>query len=404
MMELLAPAGGIEQLEYALYFGADAVYLGGERFGLRAHASNFSDDELAHAVRLVHEAGKHVHVTLNALMHEEDLPALRDNIAFLDNLGVDAVIVSDLATISLVRQIAPDMDMHISTQASCTNHLAARHYFELGAKRIVLARELSLEEISQIRANVPDELELEVFVNGAMCMAYSGRCLISNYLTERDANRGDCTQPCRWHYVLEEEKRPGEYFPIEEDGRGSYIMNSKDLMMLEHLDDLRDAGVNSIKIEGRVKGAYYIATVVNAYRHVLDGAPAAEYLPEMDAVSHRPYHTGFFYGPADQSLDESTYVQTHDWVAVVNACESVEEGKWRAKVTQRNRFFDGDELEVLSPGRPIRRFQVENLRTALGQSCETANRTLETYLFDCNCELCSKDILRRKRADINVKG
>lgn len=410
-MELLAPAGGIEQLEYALHFGADAVYLGGENFGLRARASNFSDEELARAVRLVHDAGKRIHVTLNALMHEEDIAPLRTFITYLDGLGVDAVIASDLATVALVRELAPNIEIHISTQASCTNHLAALRWYEMGARRIVLARELSVAEIAQLHANIPADLELEVFVNGAMCMAYSGRCLISNYLTGRDANRGNCTQPCRWHYALEEEKRPGEFFPVEEDGRGTYLMNSKDLMMLDHLADLQRAGVDSIKIEGRVKGAYYIATVVNAYRHVLDGADAADYLPEMDAVSHRPYHTGFFYGSADQSLDESTYVQTHDWVAVVDGCEGVGEeavaaleAPWRIRVTQRNRFFDGDELEVLSPGQPIRRFAVRDLRTALGQECAEANRTLEAYTFLCDCELKPRDILRRRRDDIHVKG
>lgn len=405
-MELLAPAGGLEQLEYALHFGADAVYLGGERFGLRARACNFTDDGIAHAVKLVHDAGKRIHVTLNSLMHEGDLEPLRSFIVLLSDLGVDAVIVSDMAAVRLVRELAPAVEIHISTQASCANHLAALQWYELGASRIVLARELRLSEIAAIRARLPRDLELEVFVNGAMCMAYSGRCLISTYLTGRDANRGNCTQPCRWNYVLEEEKRPGEYFPVEEDRHGTYIMNSKDLMMLEHLDDLEEAGVDSIKIEGRVKGAYYIATVVNAYRHVLDGADPRDYLPEMEAVSHRPYHTGFFYGPAEQEVGESVYTQTHDWVAVVDSCmPSLSHGAaWSVGVIQRNRFFDGDELEVLSPGQPIRKVIVRELRTELGQACEVANRALAVYSFICDHELSPRDILRRRRGDARVKG
>jgi putative protease len=434
-MELLAPAGGMEQLDYALHFGADAVYLGGEQFGLRVRADNFSDAELAEAVRRVHDRGKRVHVTLNALMHESDLDPLRDFVRYLAEIGIDAVIASDLATIDMVQQLAPQIAIHLSTQASCTNHLAARRYYDLGVRRIVLARELSLAEIAHIRKCVPDDLELEVFVHGAMCMAYSGRCLISAYLTGRDANRGHCTQPCRWHYALEEEKRPGEFFPVEEDGRGTYIMNSKDLMMLDHLDDLAEAGVDSIKIEGRVKGAYYIATVVNAYRKVLDGADPCDYLPELDAVSHRPYHTGFFYGPAEQACDESTYVQTHDWVAVVDTCEPVEApgvtpeaetagevdssgqtagasrdgargegGRWLVHATQRNRFFAGDELSVLSPTSTARFVHVSDLRDETGTPCEVANRTLVVYSFVSEAPLSPHDILRRKRDDIRVKG
>jgi len=406
MMELLAPAGGFEQLQYALHFGADAVYLGGERFGLRVRANNFSDEQLAQAIELVHGQGRRVHVTLNALMHEQDLAPLRSYVRLLGELGVDAVIVSDLAAISIVQELAPDIEVHLSTQASCTNALAARRYHDLGVSRIVLARELSLAEIAEIRAQTPEGLELEVFVHGAMCMAYSGRCLISAYLTGRDANRGHCTQPCRWHYALEEEKRPGEFFPVEEDGRGTYLMNSKDLMMLDHLDELEAAGVDSVKIEGRVKGAYYIATVVNAYRKVLDGADPRDLLPELDAVSHRPYHTGFFFGPAEQACDESTYVQTHDWVAVVDSCEPTRPGSrlWRIEVTQRNRFFEGDELGVLTPRCPVFSVVVRELRDDEGLLCTSANRTLARYSFTSPAPLAPHDILRRRRADIHVKG
>ncbi|NTU90147.1 MAG: U32 family peptidase [Actinobacteria bacterium] len=280
--ELLAPAGGFEQLEYALYFGADAVYVGGDCFGLRKRADNFSNDELSTAVRMVHEAGKKIFVTVNALMHNDDIAPLREYLALLGSIDVDAVILSDFATLQLAKEVAPDVAIHVSTQASCTNYMAANLWHELGAKRIVLARELSIEEICVVRENVPQDLELEVFVHGAMCMAYSGRCLISNYLTHRDANRGNCTQPCRWKYTLQEETRPGVYFPIEEDGRGAFLMSSKDLAMIEHLDELAKAGIDSIKIEGRVKSAYYVATVVNAYRQVLDGALAQEFLPSEE--------------------------------------------------------------------------------------------------------------------------
>lgn len=397
MMELLAPAGGMEQLRYALHFGADAVYLGGKRFGLRARASNFSDVELAQAVSYAHAEGKRVHVTVNALMRDADLGELREYLAMLGEYGADAVIASDLAVMRIAREVAPGVEIHVSTQASCTNALAARQYYELGAKRVVLARELSVAQIAQLREDAPAGLELEVFVHGAMCMSYSGRCLISAYLTGRDANRGACTQPCRWGYVLQEETRPGEYFPIEEDEQGAYILSSRDLMMLEHLDDLERAGVSSIKIEGRVKSGYYVACVVNSYRQVLDGVSAAVMRPELEAVSHRPYGTGFFYGPAHQTYAGAAYSQTHDWVAVVRGCERVNNDRWRVTVEQRNRFFTGDELEALSPGKPVRKLTADGLRTDLGQLCETANQAMRAYSFECEYELSYDDILRKRR-------
>lgn len=398
-IELLAPAGGMEQLEYALHFGADAVYTGGTRFGLRTRANNFDEQHLREAVQKVHEAGKKIFITANIVMHNEDIEALSEYAALLEDIGVDAVIVSDLGALAIFKENAPSVAIHVSTQASVANYQTARLWYELGAKRVVLARELSLEEIREIRAHVPDELELEVFVHGAMCMSYSGRCLISNYLTNRDANRGHCTQPCRWNYVLMEQTRPGKYFPVQEDEHGTYLMDSRDMRMLDHLDELIDAGVNSLKIEGRMKGAYYVATVVNAYRHVLDGAPAEEYLPELERVSHRPYSTGFFFGPANQTYDEAEYLQTHDLCATVVACEG-----GRITVKQRNRFFVGDEIEVLSPHEPVRAFTVANLRTEWGELIDVANKATEIYSFDAPFDLHPADILRRKRVDESVKG
>lgn len=398
--ELLAPAGGFEQLAFALHFGADAVYLGGRKFGMRTRADNFSEEELATAVEMAHDAGAKVHVTVNVLIHEDDLPELAEYLHLVEDAGADAVIVGDLATLDFARRETPKLDIHVSTQMSCANSRAANLYHELGAKRIVLARELTLEEIAAIRKAVDPDLELEVFVHGAMCMAWSGRCLISNHLNGRDANRGHCTQPCRWTYTLEEEKRPGIHFPIEEDESGSFILSSKDLMMLEHLDELAEAGVDSIKLEGRVKGAYYVATVVNAYRQVLDGASVADFLPELDAVSHRPYHTGFFYGKPDQSHDAAEYSQNRLFVGTVASCRQGSEayavGAYRVKFVQRNRFERRDELEVLSPGQPPRAFTVEHLYTELGQETDAASKTCEIYELECPFELQPQDILRKR--------
>lgn len=355
-MELLAPAGGMEQLRAAVRFGADAVYLASDRFGMRARAANFKLEDIPEAVAVAHAAGAKVHVTANILMGQSDLPELPGYFRALDAAGVDAFIIGDVGAASIARRVAPRVDVHVSTQASVANAEAARVWHELGAKRVVCAREMSLADIASMRRDMPPDMELEVFAHGAMCMAVSGRCLISSYLTGRSGNRGHCTQPCRWSYTLEEEKRPGEHFPIEEDDRGTFIMNAKDLNMLAHLDDLRKAGVDSIKIEGRNKKAFYVASVVNAYRQVLDGASAAELAEELESVSHRPYGTGFYFGEAEQAPDYDGYEQTSLHVAdVVEA----REGKIVARC--RNRFAEGDELEVLAPRVPVRRVEVRNL-------------------------------------------
>jgi putative protease len=406
-MELLAPAGGIEQLRYALHFGADAVYVGAERFGLRQRADNFDRAGLIEAVETTHQAGKRIYVTLNALMRDDDLDELAEYAAWLADIGIDAVIISDLGALRVVRGVAPRLRVHVSTQASVTNAQAALQFQELGASRIVLARELPLTRIARLKEEVGDDLELEVFAHGAMCVAYSGRCLISAYLNDRDANRGHCTQPCRWNYALVEKSRPGKFLPIEEDDQGTFLLSSQDLMMLEHLDELRDAGIDSIKIEGRVKGAYYVATVVNAYRQVLDGADPAQFLSEMERVSHRPYHTGFFFDAPAQNYDEVEYTQTHDWVGCVLSCEpeptpvnGIDEARrsaWRITVKQRNRFWVGDELEVLSPTSSTRVLTVDDLRAESGELVDCASRTTDTYTLRSPFPLEPLDILRRMR-------
>ena len=357
-MELLAPAGGIEQLRAAVRFGADAVYLASDRFGMRARAANFALEDIPAAVEIAHAAGVKVHVTVNILMEQGDLAALPDYFRALDAAGVDAFIIGDLGAAAIARRVAPRVALHVSTQASVANSEAARVWHSLGASRVVCAREMSLDDIARMREDMPADMEIEAFAHGAMCMAVSGRCLISSYLTGRSGNRGHCTQPCRWSYTLEEEKRPGEHFPIEEDGRGTFIMNAKDMNMLAHLDALQAAGVDSIKIEGRNKKAFYVASVVNAYRQVLDGAPVADFAPELEAVSHRPYGTGFFFGEAEQAPNYDGYEQQAMHVADVVAADPED----RTIVARcRNRFAEGEELEVLSPRVPITRVVVRNL-------------------------------------------
>lgn len=403
--ELLAPAGGIDQLQYAIHFGADAVYLATDRFGLRQRATNFSLDEVAAAVDYAHERHVQVHVTCNALMNASDLEALPAYFETLAQANIDALIMSDLGALRLARRYAPDVSYHVSTQASCANAEAAMAWYDMGARRIVCAREMSLTDIATMRSVIPDDLELEVFVQGAMCMAVSGRCLISDYLTGRSGNKGHCTQPCRWSYTLEEEKRPGEHFPIEEDARGTYIMNSKDMNMLAHLDDLQAAGIDSFKIEGRNKKAFYVATVVNAYRQVLDGADPALFASELETVSHRPYSTGFFYGWAEQAPSEDGYFQEYLLAATVQSCESLvdldgEEGVWQVRVVCYNRFCEGDTLEALSPHRPVSSVCVKNLRLRhSGGDVEVvalANRSLSIYSFTSDVYLSPRDILRIK--------
>ena len=513
-MELLAPAGGMEQLECAVHFGADAVYLAGKRFGMRRRASNFDDAGIASAVKFAHEHGVKVFVTANTLMKDGDVAALPDFFAMLQNAGVDAAIVSDMGALSICKRTAPKLELHLSTQASCMNAEAAKAYYDLGVSRVVVAREMSLSDIARMRESIPDDLEIEAFVHGAMCMAYSGRCLMSDYMVSpsRGANNGHCAQPCRWKYTVVEETRPGEPFSVIEEDGGSFIMSSTDMNMLSHVRELSEAGVDSIKIEGRAKGAYYVASAVNAYRHVLDGEPADAWQAELETTSHRPYSTGFYFGAPGQNQGVKEYARDYQMVARVvscgkNApslaaggqvdasspatgeaagnvsrpfpqavvanqadapgCYAAEIQSWpesgiaarrqaiasdpyaekkgcvslsfidelaaspaqayRAVVMCRNRFFEGETLEVLSPGRGVFTIQPTRLvwhaaddaspddverrregvlagadpRVVGGTLCavNVANRTMETYSFDCGEELRAGDILRVLRTD-----
>lgn len=373
-MELLAPAGGMEQLRAAVAFGADAVYLAAERFGMRARAANFRMDEIPAAVAFAHEHGVKVHVTCNILMHPDDIDGLPAFFRALDAAGVDAFIIGDLGAFAVAGEVSPRVERHVSTQASVANAAAARVWHSLGASRVVCAREMSLADIARLRQETPPDLEIEAFAHGAMCMAVSGRCLISSYLTGRSGNKGHCTQPCRWSYQLEEEKRPGEFFPIEEDDRGTFIMNAKDLNMLAHLQALADAGVDSIKIEGRNKKAFYVATVVGAYRRALDGEPPEVVADELLAVSHRPYGTGFYFSEAEQATAYDGYEQETMHVADVVASsprhpersvqrevEGFPDDPQYLYLLCRNRFAEGDELEVLAPHESSRRLIVRDL-------------------------------------------
>ena len=395
-IELLAPAGGPDQLRAAVNFGADAVYHAAEHFGMRAAAENFNANTLAEGIKFAHDHNVKVYVTCNILMHDADIENLRAFIKQLSEAEADAVIVGDLGALATVREVAPNLDIHVSTQASVANTASAIEYAKMGAKRIILAREMSLKEIAQLRKNLDAEgykdLDLEAFVHGAMCMSVSGRCLISSYLTGRSANKGACTQPCRWGYKLLEEKREGQEFEIGEDGFGTYIMNSKDMNMLEHIDDLKAAGFSSIKIEGRNKKALYVATVVNAYRHVLDGEDPAKWTPELENVSHRPYSTGFYFGPAEQSPDYDGYEQN-----CVHVGDVLEDGK----ILCRNHFEEGETLEALIPGGDIVSIKVQDLKwfpdAKSGGKPETvANRATEIYSFTSQTALPPGTLLRSK--------
>ena len=353
--ELLAPAGNMEKLKMALLYGADAVYLGGKAFGLRAFGGNFTNEELQEAVDFAHKLGKKIYVTVNIFPHNSDIAKLPAYLTFLNEIKVDAILVADLGVFTLAKEYAPDVELHISTQANNTNWAAVNAWAELGASRVVLAREMSLEEVKEMREKC--SVELEMFVHGAMCISYSGRCLMSNYLTGRDANRGSCAQPCRWNYALVEEKRPGQYFPVLEDERGTYIFNSKDMCLLPYLPDVIASGVDSLKIEGRMKSVHYAASVVKAYREAIDSYFAApeqfevkkEWVEELDKVSHRAYTTGFYYGrptEKDQIYGTSSYTQTSDFVGLVL---DYDEKTGFATVEQRNNMKVGQEIEIFQP-------------------------------------------------------
>ncbi len=405
-MRLLAPAGGMEQLEMALHYGADEVYLAGHEWGMRARSRNFSREELARAVQMAHAAGAAVHLTLNILMVEDDLDRLPDYLRFIDQIGVEAAIVADLGAMSLLHEYAPHVELHVSTQASVMNARAAEAYARLGATRVVLARELTVAQIGALRRQLDadgfKDLELEVFAHGSMCMAVSGRCLLSSELVglERGANFGACTQPCRWNWTLVEEEQPDKRrMPVEQDERFSYILSSNDLEMLDHLDDLAAAGVDSIKLEGRAKGAFYTAMVTNAYRHVLDGEPAADWMGELETTSHRPFSNGFFYGNPTQNPGDVDYLRERLMVASVESCQPEGEG-FLVEVLCRNKAELGDELEAVCPGRPVRSLRLEGLEhwdeeTESWESATTISRAMERYRLRAPFSLEKLDILRK---------
>lgn len=395
-MELLAPAGNFEKFLTALHFGADAVYFAGNRFGLRAFAGNFSDKEMQEAVKIAHSFGKKVYITLNIIAKDEDFDGLKEYLKFLQNIKVDAVIVADIGVMEFVRKYAPKIDIHISTQANIINSYTAKFFADLGVKRLILARELSLEQIKNLRKNLPKEVEIEVFVHGAMCMAYSGRCLLSNYLTGRDSNHGECVQACRWKYYVREVSRDDE-LEVQEDEKGSYIFNSKDLNMLSHLQELKEAGVDSIKIEGRMKSSYYVATVVNAYRMALDmlpERPTEELEKELLKASHRRYTTGFYFDEENRQFQEDSMpVQNSEFVAI--AVEDAKNGK--VKLEMRNKFSVGDTLEILSPKKDCfnKKVTIKEIIDSTGEKIESAKKVQEIVEINMVYPILKGDILRR---------
>lgn len=403
--ELLAPAGNLEKLKVAFAYGADAVYMGGKQFGLRAFAGNFGEDEIQEAVAYAHSIGKKVYITMNIFAHNDDFIGMKEYMEFLSKIEVDAVILSDPGILSLAKEVMPNIPIHMSTQANNTNWYSAKFWHDQGVKRIILARELSLNEIFEIKRNIPDTLELEAFVHGAMCISYSGRCLLSNFFTGRDANRGECAHPCRWKYSIVEEKRPGEYYPVIEDERGTYIMNSKDLCMLAHIPDLMTVGIDGLKIEGRMKSSYYVATVVNAYRKEIDAymEKPEEYewnpkaLDEIKKASHREFTTGFYFGKPtgqDHRYFNSHYVRGYDFVGMVKGYDQ-EQGL--VVVEQRNPFEVGDLLEIMVPGEEYIKFHVESMFDGDKQPISRAPHPQQKVYIPFERELPKYSILRKSK-------
>ena len=402
LLEILSPVGDMERLHAALDFGADAVYLGGTAFGMRAASAKFTPELLSQACELAHSRGKRVFLTCNTLPHNNEIPHFEGFVKNAVDAGADALIVTDIGLLSLAKKYAPDTEIHISTQAGIVNYVTANEFYNMGAKRVVLARELTLEEIAEIRAKTPDDLDIECFVHGAMCVSFSGRCLLSQYLTSRDANRGECAQPCRWGYHLMEEKRTNEFYPIFEDERGTFILNAKDMCLIEHIDKLAKAGVNSFKIEGRAKSSYYVSVITNAYRKAMDiykSDPDNYHLPqwlkdEVYKVSHRAYCPGFLFGNPRESqyYENSGYVREYDVVAVIEDCRD-----GRIYAEQRNKFNKGDEVEVLSPdGEPVI-LTASELFDEKGEPIETANHAAMKFSMTCDRIFPKNSIIRIKK-------
>ena len=402
-LELLSPAGDMERLKMAVLYGAGAVYLAGTDFGMRSFAGNFTPEELPKAVEFAHSHGVKVHVTVNTMPRNGEVAQLPPYLEQLQDAGVDALIVADMGAFRLAGKYAPKCERHISTQQSIANYECASAWYELGAKRVVLARELHLDEIAEIRAKTPKELEIETFGHGAMCVSYSGRCLLSNYMTGRDSNRGACAQPCRYQYALMEEKRPGEYFPVYEDEKGTYILNSRDMCTIDHLQDLMDAGIDCIKIEGRAKSAYYAAIVTGAYRHAIDDIAAGRpvdpvWRDEVEHVSHRIYSTGFYYGFPGQYTENSRYIRQWQVCAIVESCD--ENGK--ALCSLRNKFSAGDELELVGPDTRPFAFTVPQMETMEGEALAQPRTPQMEFYMQLPCQVPAHSILRRS-VDLSAK-
>ena len=402
-LELLSPAGDMDRLKMAVLYGADAVYLAGTDFGMRAFAGNFTPEELPQAVQFAHDHGVKTHVTVNIMPRNDEIVQLPAYLERLQDAGVDALIVADMGAFTLAKKYAPKCELHVSTQQSIANYACAQAWFDLGAKRVVLARECSLEEIREIRKKVDPQLEIETFGHGAMCVSYSGRCLLSNYMTGRDSNRGACAQPCRYQYALMEEKRPGEYFPVFEDEKGTYILNSRDMCMIDHLEDLMEAGVDCIKIEGRAKSAYYAAIVTGAYRHCIDDIAAGRSIDpvwrdEVDHVSHRVYSTGFYYGYPGQYTEHSRYIREWQICGIVESCD--ENGL--ALVSLNNKFHEGDELEIVGPD--LRPFPVvaEGMTDLEGNPLAEPRTPQSKFYIPLPKPVPAKSILRRS-VDLSAK-
>lgn len=402
--ELLVPASSLEVLQVAVIFGADAVYIGGEAFGLRAKAKNFSKEDMSEGVRFAHEHGVKVYVTANILAHNQDLEGVRKYFEELREIGPDALIISDPGVYQIAKEVCPEIERHISTQANNTNYGTYQFWYQMGAKRVVTARELSLEEIREIRSRIPEDMEIETFIHGAMCISYSGRCLLSNYLTGRDSNQGACTHPCRWEYSVMEESRPGEYFPVYENERGTFIFNSKDLCMIEHIPDLINAGIDSFKIEGRMKTALYVATVARTYRKAIDDYlkdPAlyeenmSWYQEQISNCTYRQFTTGFFYGKPTQEAqiyDNNTYIKEYTYLGIVG--ETNEEGKYC--ISQRNKFSVGEQIEVMKPNGDNIEATVKSIQDEEGNQMESAPHPKQILYIDLGIKLDRYDILRRK--------
>ena len=403
--ELLAPGGSLEKLKTAIDYGADAVYIGGEAFSLRVAAENFSKEDMREGIKYAHDRGKKVYLTANILPHNDDIEEFEDFITEIKDYGFDAVLIADLGLFDMMQEFAPEIPIHVSTQANNVNYRSAIKWHKMGATRVVLAREMSFREIAEFQQKIPEDLELEAFIHGAMCISYSGRCLLSNYMTGRDSNMGACAHPCRWNYKLVEETRPGEYMDVMENERGTFIFNSKDLCTIRHIPELVQSGIASLKIEGRVKTSYYVATVVGAYRREIDRYFAdpenyvfneAEY-EELCKVSHRPYTTGFYFGKPDENSQvytSSSYIRDYDLVGIVQSYDA-ETGI--ATVSQRNRFFKGDEVEIIQPMKPFFTQTIDSMTDENGNEIDVANHAEQIVHFKTVQPVCEDAMIRKKR-------